>query len=193
MCRLDKEFSDREASVPKVAEDAKRLIEQGMGKLNRLSSKALKILSSAESKHLSRKVALQQREHAVLAREQALATREEQLAGRLGALDAREQQLKDEVAQRLADDHRKELEAKELAYQKIRQELEETQKSPRLVLEQAEAAERLDDQERQGVEESAQTLAAFEGKLKDVVEEKEKLSQDNVSMSKEMDDINRHI
>ena len=44
----------------------------------------------------------------------------------LGALDACEQQLKDEVAQRLVDDHRRELEAKEVSYQKIRQELEET-------------------------------------------------------------------
>ena len=68
MCRPDKEFSDREASVAKAAEDAKRLIEQGMGKLNRLSSKALKILSSIENKHLSRKVAFQQREQAVLVR-----------------------------------------------------------------------------------------------------------------------------
>ena len=56
MRRLDKEFSDREASVAKAAEDAKRLIEQGMGKLNRLSSKALKILSSVEDMHLGRKV-----------------------------------------------------------------------------------------------------------------------------------------
>ena len=107
-----------------------------------------------------------------MAREQALVTREEELAGRLGALDAREQQLKDEVAQRLADDHRKELEAKELAYQKVCQELEETQKSLRLVIEQAEAAERLVDQEHQLTEESAKALAACEGKLKDVVKEK---------------------
>ena len=69
MRRLDKEFRDREASVAKAAEDAKRLIEQGMDKLNRLSSKAMKVLASAESKHLSRKVALQQREQAVLVRE----------------------------------------------------------------------------------------------------------------------------
>ena len=75
-------------------------------------------------------------------RGQALVTREEELTGRLGALDAREQQLKDEVAQRLADDHRK-----ELACQKIRQELEETQKNLRLALEQAEAAKRLANQE----------------------------------------------
>ena len=60
MRRLDKEFSDREASVAKVAEDTKRIIEQGMGKLNRLSSKALKILSSTEDRHLSRKVLFQQ-------------------------------------------------------------------------------------------------------------------------------------
>ena len=66
-----------------------------MGKLNRLSSKALKVLASTESKHLSRKVAIQQREQTVLAREQALVTREEELAGRLGALDAHEQQPKD--------------------------------------------------------------------------------------------------
>ena len=46
--------------MAKETEDAKRLIEQGMGKLNHLSSKAPKILSSAESKHLSRKVVLQQ-------------------------------------------------------------------------------------------------------------------------------------
>ena len=58
MRRLDKEFSDREASVAKAAEDTKRIIEQGMGKLNRLSSKALKILSSAEDRHLSRNVLL---------------------------------------------------------------------------------------------------------------------------------------
>ena len=57
MRRLDKEFSYREASVAKAAEDAKRLIEQGMSKLNRSSSKTLKILSSVENKHLSRKVA----------------------------------------------------------------------------------------------------------------------------------------
>ena len=122
MRRPDKEFSDHEASVAKVAEDAKKLIKQGMGKLNRMSSKALKILSSMERKHLSRKVVLQQREQAVLAREQALVTREEELVGRLGALDARELQLEDEVVQQLADDHQKELEAKELAYKKILQE-----------------------------------------------------------------------
>ena len=103
-------------------------------------------------------------------------TREEELVGRLGALDTREQRLKEEVAQQLADDHRKELEAKELAYQKVYQELEETQKSLRLVVEQAEAAERLADRERQSAEESAQALAAYEGKLKDAVEEKQKLS-----------------
>ena len=62
-------------------------------------------------------------------------TREEELAGRLGALDAREQRLRDEVAQQLAGDHRKELEAKELAYQKICQELGETWKSLRIVIE----------------------------------------------------------
>ena len=172
MCRLDKEFSDREASVAKVAEDAKRLIKQGMGKLNRLSSKALKILSSAEDKHLSRKVLLQQREQTVLVREQALVTHEEELAGRLGALDAREQQLMEEAAQQLADDHRKALEAKELAYQKICQELEETQKSLRLVIEQAGVAEQQADRERKRVDESAQVLATCEGRLKDVDEEK---------------------
>ena len=95
MHRLNKEFSDREASVARVAEDVKRLIEQGMGKLNRLSNKVLKILSSTESKHLSRKLELQQREQAVLAREQALVTHEEELAGHMRAFDAREQQLKD--------------------------------------------------------------------------------------------------
>ena len=125
---LDKEFSDHEASVAKAAKDAKRMIEQGMGKLNRFSSKALKILTPVEDRHLSRKVRFQQREQAVVAKEQALAAREEELAGRLGALDAREQRLREEVAQQVATDHRKELEAKELAYQKICQELEETQK-----------------------------------------------------------------
>ena len=97
-----------------------------MGKLNRLSSKAVKILTSAEDKHLRRKVLFQQREQAVVAKEQALAVREEELAGRLGALDAREQRLREEVTQQLATNHRKELEAMELAYQKICQELEET-------------------------------------------------------------------
>ena len=113
MRRLDKEFSDREASVAKAAEDAKRIIEQGMGKLNRLSSESLKILTSAKDKHLRRKVLFQQREQAVVAKEQALAVREEELAGRLGALDAREQRFREEVAQQLATDHQKELEAKE--------------------------------------------------------------------------------
>ena len=84
MRRLDKECSDCEASVAKAAEDTKRIIEQGMGKLNRLSSKALKILSSAEDRHLSRKVLFQQREQAIVAKEQAMAAREEELAGRLG-------------------------------------------------------------------------------------------------------------
>ena len=51
-------------------------------------------------------------------------TRKEELVGRLGALDAREQRLKEEVAQQLAVDHRKELAAKELAYQKICHKLE---------------------------------------------------------------------
>ena len=60
------------------------MIEHGMGKLNRLSSKALKIITSAEDKHLKRKVLFQQREQAVVAKEQALANREEELAGRLG-------------------------------------------------------------------------------------------------------------
>ena len=83
-----------------------------------------------------------------MAREQAMVTREEELAGGMKALDAREQQLKDEVAQQLAEDHRKELKAKELAYKKIRQELEETQKDLRLAHEQAKAAKRLANQER---------------------------------------------
>ena len=56
MRRLDREFSDCEASVAKAAEDAKKMIEQGMGKLNRLSSKALKVITSAEDRHLKRKV-----------------------------------------------------------------------------------------------------------------------------------------
>ena len=33
MRHLDKEFRDHEASVAKAADDAKKLIEQGMGKL----------------------------------------------------------------------------------------------------------------------------------------------------------------
>ena len=69
-----------------------------MGKLNGLSSKALKILTSAEDRHLSRKVLFQQREQATVAKEQALTAREEELAGRLGVLDAREQRLRGEVA-----------------------------------------------------------------------------------------------
>ena len=75
MRRLDKEFSDCEASVAKAAEDAKKMIEQGMGKLNRQSSKALKIITSTEDKHLKRKVLFQQQEQAVVAKEQALANR----------------------------------------------------------------------------------------------------------------------
>ena len=61
------------------------------------------------------------------------------------------------------------------------------------MIEQVGAAEQQADQERKHAEESAQALAAYEGKLKDVVEEKQKLSQTNVSMSKELDDINRRI
>ena len=45
MRRLDKEFSDREPSVAKAAEDTKRLIEQGMGKLNRLSSDGYELVN----------------------------------------------------------------------------------------------------------------------------------------------------
>ena len=77
MRRLDREFSDREASVAKAAEDAKKMIEQGMGKLNRLSSKALKVLTSAEDRHMKRKVLFQQQEQAIAAREQALVSHEE--------------------------------------------------------------------------------------------------------------------
>ena len=73
--------------------------------------------------------------------------------------------------QQLAEEHRKELEAKELAYKKTCQELEEIQ-NLRLAHEKAEAAKLLANQERQRAEESAQTLAACEGKLKDMVEEK---------------------
>ena len=129
MRRLDKEFNDREASVAKAAEDAKKMIEQGMDKLNRLSSKALKIITFAEDKHLKRKVLFPQREQAIMAKEQALANREEELAGRLGALDAHEQWFREEVAQQLAADHRKELEAKEQALQETHKELVETQKA----------------------------------------------------------------
>ena len=164
-----------------------------MGKLNRLSSKALKILTSVEAMHLSRKVLFQQWEQAVVTREQALAVREEELTGRLGALDAREQRLREEVAQRLAADHRKELAAKEQAYQEVSQELAETQKSLCLVIEQAGAAEQQAERERKRADESAQALATCEGRLKDMVEEKQELSQANVSMSKELDDINHRI
>ncbi|MDG1565298.1 hypothetical protein, partial [Bacillus toyonensis] len=59
MHHLDKEFSDCEASMAKAVEDAKKLIEQAMGKLNRMSIKALSILTSAENKHLKRKSVLQ--------------------------------------------------------------------------------------------------------------------------------------
>lgn len=62
MRHLDKEFSERQTSVAKAAQDVKKLIEQGMDKLNRLSNKRLSVLTSAEDKHLSRKSALQQRE-----------------------------------------------------------------------------------------------------------------------------------
>ena len=72
-------------------------------------------------------------------------------------------------------------------------ELAETQKSLRLVIEQAGAAEQKAERERQLVNESAQALTACEGKLKDAVEERQKLSQANVSMSKELDDINRRV
>ena len=58
MRHLDKEFSDRKMSVAKAVEDVKKLIKQGMDKLNRLSSKVLSLLTSAENKHLSRKSAL---------------------------------------------------------------------------------------------------------------------------------------
>ena len=53
MRHLDKEFSDREASMAKAAKDVRKLIERGMDKLNRLSNKMLSVLTSAEEKHLS--------------------------------------------------------------------------------------------------------------------------------------------
>ena len=62
MRHLDKELSDREASIAEVAENIKKLIERGMGKLNRLSNQMLSVLTSAEEKHLSRKSLLAQRE-----------------------------------------------------------------------------------------------------------------------------------
>ena len=80
-----------------------------------------------------------------------------------------------------------------MAYQKICQEMEETQKSLRLVIEQAGAAEQQADRERKRADESVQALATCEGRLKDVVEEKQNLSQTNVSMSEELDNINRRI
>ena len=55
--------------------------------------------------------------------------------------------------------------------------------------EQVEAAKRLANQERQRAEESAETLAACEGKLRSVVEEKQKLSQANTTMSKELTNV----
>ena len=105
----------------------------------------------------------QQRKQAVMEKEQALTAREEELVGRLGVLDAREKRLRKEVAQQLATDHRKELEAKELSYQKICLELEETQKSLHLVIEQAGAAEQQAGRERKRADESAQALATCEG------------------------------
>ena len=98
------------------------------------------------------------------------------------AFDTREQQLKGEIEQQLAEDHRKELEAKEQAYKKICQELEGVQKDLRLVQEQVEAAKRLANQEHQRAEESAQTLAAYEGKLVTLVEKRQKLPQANATM-----------
>ena len=80
-----------------------------------------------------------------------------------------------------------------MAYQKVCQELEETQKSVRLVIEQAGAAEQQAKRERECADESAQALVTYEGKLKDVVEEKQKLSQTNVTMSKELDNTNRRV
>ena len=74
------------------------------------------------------------------------------------------------MAQQLAADHRKELEAKEQAYQEVSQELAETQKSLCLVIEQAGVAEQQAEQERKLTNESAQALAAYKNKLKDAVE-----------------------
>ena len=48
MRHLDKELSDREASIAKAAKNVKKLIERGMNKLNRLSDKMMSVLISAE-------------------------------------------------------------------------------------------------------------------------------------------------
>ena len=97
------------------------------------------------------------------------------------------------MAQWLAADHRKELEAKEQAHREVREELAETQKSLRLVIEQAGAAEQQAERERQLADKSAQALATCEGELKDAAEEKRKLSQTNTSMTEELARVNRCI
>ena len=111
-----------------------------MGKLNRLSSKMMSVLTSAEAKHLSRKSTLQRREQDVLAREQTLAICEEEVTGRIKAFDIREQQLKNEIEQRLTEDHRKELETRDLAHKDISQVLEDIKNDLHLEQEQAKAA-----------------------------------------------------
>ena len=59
--------------------------------------------------------------------------------------------------------------------------------------EQVEAAKLLANQECQHAEESAQTLAACEGNLLTLVEERQKLSQANATMLKELTDAHQLI
>ena len=58
MRHLDKELTERKASIVEAAVNIKKLIERGMSKLNCLSGKIMIVLTSTEEKHLSRKSAL---------------------------------------------------------------------------------------------------------------------------------------
>ena len=71
--------------------------------------------------------------------------------------------------------------------------MEGVQKDIRLVQEQVETAKLQANQERKRAEESAQTLVACEGKLVTSIEERQKLSQANAMMSKELTDAHQLI
>ena len=75
--------------------------------------------------------------------------------------------------------HQKELEARDLAYKKVCQELEGVQKDLFLAQEQVEAAKLQANEELKRADESAQTLAACKGKLATSIVDRQKLSEAN--------------
>lgn len=108
--------------------------------------------------------------------------------------NSREQQLKNEAVRKLAEadeGHRKELMERDLASKEIFQALEDIKKDIHLEQERAKAAKLKADEASRRTEETQQSLKACEGKLSTSIEDRQKWSQANAQISKELAEVCR--